>query len=92
LSSRRRSPDHSLQRALRALDEAVTRARAEELDGDALSNRVLALSRAVDTYRKVELSVWAPWSPKRMRDMSDDELTAELERDGARANRRGMVQ
>lgn len=92
MARRRRSPDRSLQRALRALDALVDRVGEPLGDFETLSARMTALARATDVYRKVEESAWRTWSPRRLRDMSDDELTAALEVEAARGQQRGPLQ
>jgi xylose isomerase len=90
--ARRRSPDKSLQHALRALDRFVEGAETVPYaDAETFAARMTAVAKAVDVLRKVEESAWRSWSPRRLRDLSDDELAAELERDAARAHHRGPL-
>jgi hypothetical protein len=80
----------SLQRALRALDAFVDRAETEPYgEHETLAARMTAVAKAVDVLRKVEDSAWRPWSPRRLRDLTDDELAAELDREAARARHQG---
>lgn len=99
MARRRRSPDKSLSRALRVLDHLVDRIEsepyattAEGTQLETLSARMTALARATDVYRKVEESAWRTWSPRRLRELSDEELAAALEGDAARAAHRGPLQ
>ena len=87
--ARRRSPDRLLSDALSVLGQLVDGTPTQPLgEFETHSQRLAAMSRAVEALRKVEEGRWALWNPQRLRELSDQELEEYLQRAADRAAHR----
>lgn len=87
--ARRRNPDKLVSDLLAIISELGDEVRDEPLGTyETVADRMNCAARALTAVARVEQMRWGTWTPKRLRDLSENELTVLLEEDAARAQRR----